>query len=343
MDGLDLVHVTIEEVSGKWSYQINHAACIPFTDDWKKQLLQITQLGAKELLIAHTTFGKWMGECIQQFIHQHELEHKVHFIASHGHTVFHEPQQGMTFQMGDGAGIAAVTQLPVITDLRNMDVALGGQGAPVVPIGEKYFWPEYTYFLNIGGIANLSIQEENQFVAFDVCPANRVLNALVNELGKAYDEKGGEASKGNINEELLFDLNDLDYYKRPFPKSLSNDFGLDVVLQKIQLYDIPVQDKLRTMVAHITEQISQVISMKGQKKLLLTGGGAHHDFLVNELRNQLAMKQVEVVLPENMLIDYKEALVMALMGTLRWREEVNVMASVTGAARSSIGGALWMY
>lgn len=343
MDGLDIVHATIEEVSGKWSYHINHSVCIPFNNYWQKQLLHITSLSAKDLLLSHTAFGRWMGECILQFIHQQELQHKVHFIASHGHTVYHEPRQGMTFQMGDGAAISSVTQLPVITDLRNMDVAHGGQGAPLVPIGEKYFWPEYKYFLNLGGIANLSIRHENDFIAFDVCPANRILNALIYELGKPFDDKGLVASSGKVHDDLLYELNDMNYYQRPYPKSLSNEFGLDVLLKTIRSYNIPVQDQLRTMIEHITEQVSRVIPEGEPNKLLLTGGGAHHDFLVQELRSRLLTKQVDVVVPDTTLIDYKEALIMAFIGTLRWREEVNALASVTGASRDSIGGALWMY
>lgn len=342
MDGLDIVHTTIEEVSGKWSYQINYSECIALPEKWQQTLPEITTFSAKELLLTHTAFGKWMGESILQFIHRNQLDHKVHFIASHGHTVFHEPQQGMTFQMGDGAAIAAITQIPVITDLRNMDVALGGQGAPIVPIGEKLFWPDYKYFLNIGGIANISFREENRFSAFDICPANRVLNALSHELGKAFDDKGVEASTGLVNDDLLYDLNDIAYYKKPFPKSLSNEFGLDIILQSIQAYDIPVRDKLRTMCAHVVAQIASVIPAADNEKMLVTGGGAYNDFLVNELRTTLSPKHIDVVLPDRQLIDFKEALVMALIGTLRWREETNVLASVTGAKHNSIGGALWM-
>lgn len=342
MDGLDIAYCTIEESGGTWSYEILEAACMPFDSFWINRLAQITSLSAKELLLTHTQFGKWMGEQINQFIDQHQLQHKVHFVASHGHTVFHEPQQGMTFQMGDGAALAAVTKLPVITDLRNMDVALGGQGAPIVPIGEKYLWSKYGYCLNIGGICNISIKEQEQYAALDVCAANRVLNALAQEAGKSFDDEGLLASTGKIQDDLLFDLNDQAYFKKPYPKSLSNEFGTDVMLSILQRYTCSTEDKLRTFCEHIAYQIAAVCNPSEPQQMMVTGGGAKNTFLIQCIREKLVSKQLDVVLPEEHLIHFKEALVMAFIGVLRWREEVNVLSSVTGAERNSIGGALWM-
>lgn len=345
MDGLDIVYCTLQEIGGKWSFQINEAECIEFPDEWKQKLQKITSVSAKDLLFAHSVFGHWMGNAIKNFITEKNLEHKVHLIASHGHTVFHEPALGMTFQMGDGAAIAAVTQLPVVSDLRNMDVALGGQGAPIVPIGERLLWNDYKYFLNIGGISNITINNNEQHIAFDVCPANRVLNLLSNELGKSFDENGTEASAGNIHDDLLFELNDLDYYHKPFPKSLSNEYGADVVLGIVQKYNISIQDKLCTFCEHIAMQVSNVCEKNAgdkSEKILVTGGGAFNQFLVERIKNLLSEKNIEVEIPHPDLIKYKEALIMALIGVLRWREEENVLSSVTGAKRNSIGGALWM-
>lgn len=344
MDGLDIVFASIEERGGQWSYEIIQADCIPFPLEWSAQLSRITSLSAKELLLAHTAFGAWMGHTINNFIQQYQLEHKIHLIASHGHTVFHEPALGMTFQMGDGASIAAMTQLPVVSDLRNMDIALGGQGAPIVPIGEKLFWKEYIYFLNIGGIANISIHQEKT-IAFDVCPANRVLNLLANVIGKSFDAQGEEASKGTLNHALLNELNDLDYYTLTPPKSLSNEFGIDTVFTMIQASNLSIQDKLCTMCHHIAIQIAAhipVSSLATNSKMLITGGGALNTFLIDCIRQEVKAKHIEVDIPPIELIQNKEALVMALIGVLRWREEENVLSSVTGASRSSVGGALWM-
>lgn len=342
IDGLDIAYCRMEEVGGKWSFEIEQAACIEFDEQWKQKLTNITNVSAKELLLNHTAFGYWMGKTIHQFIEEHNLAHKVHLIASHGHTVFHEPALGMTFQLGDGASIAAETQLPVVSDLRNLDVALGGQGAPIVPIGDQLFWSDYHYFLNIGGISNLTIKSAEKFAAFDVCPANRILNLIANEMGMAYDKEGIEASKGNINDDLLNELNDLDYYQKPYPKSLSNEFGLDVVYAIIQKYALSNQDKLRTICEHIAYQIGESIVASEPQKMMVTGGGAFNTFLMKLISEKLVTKNVEVVIPDSTLIQYKEALVMALLGTLRWREENNVLSTVTGASRSSVGGALWM-
>lgn len=340
MDGLDLAYVLLEENAGKWTFTLEACACKKFDDDWEKILQNITSLGAKELLLAHTAFGKYCGQKINEFIHEFQLDYKVHFIASHGHTVFHEPQKGMTFQMGDGAAIAAQTGLPVITDLRNMDVALGGQGAPIVPIAEKYLWSDCNYFLNLGGIANISYHDGEKILAFDVCPANRILNELAKEKNKYYDENGMMARNGKVHQELLEALNQLEYYKSKPPKSLANEFGLEKILPLIEQQNISVEDKLASYVEHIAWQIAQVCEAPG--KMMLSGGGALNLFLVERIQFYLNKKEIEIFIPDENTINYKEAIAMALIGALRWREEITVLQSVTGAAKDSIGGALWM-
>ena len=256
----------------------------------------------------------------------------------------------MTAQLGDGAAIAAETQLPVVTDLRALDLALGGQGAPIVPIGEKLLLGDYDFFLNLGGIANLSANTSisSAYIAFDVCPANRVLNMLANELGKEYDAEGEIAASGKINIDLLEKLNALDYYKQPYPKSLANDFGTDTVYPLIKQAGIQTNDALRTYIEHITIQIKNAIANLNNPKLktrnpklLATGGGAFNTFLITRLRDSLKELNIEIIIPDARLVNYKEALIMALIGVLRWRQEYNVLSSVTGAARDSIGGALW--
>jgi anhydro-N-acetylmuramic acid kinase len=254
----------------------------------------------------------------------------------------------MTAQLGDGAAIASETHLPVVTDLRALDVAFGGQGAPIVPIGEKLLLGNYDYFLNIGGIANISINAD-QYIAFDICAANRVLNMLANEARKEYDKDGEMAAQGKLNNELLEKLNRLDYYRQSYPKSLANDFGTDIVYPIIKKAGIAINDGLRTYTVHIVVQIKNaIVSLKILKpqtsnlKLLATGGGAFNTFLIEQLKEQLKELNIEVIVPDKKLVNYKEALIMALIGVLRWREEYNVLPSVTGASRASIGGALWL-
>jgi anhydro-N-acetylmuramic acid kinase len=270
----------------------------------------------------------------------------VQLISSHGHTVFHAPDKGFTAQLGDGAAIAAVTEINVVSDLRALDVALNGQGAPIVPMGEKLLWKGYDYFLNIGGIANLSVNKD-KYIAYDTCPANRVLNMLAQETGCEYDRDGALAAKGNINNELLDRLNALDYYELPAPKSLDNSFGTDIIYPLIKSSGVNSEDALHTYVAHIVFQIRKAIMNVSAenispKKILVTGGGAFNVFLIEQLSGALAQLNIKTIAPEENLVKYKEALIMALLGILRWREENTVLNSVTGATRSSIGGAVWM-
>jgi anhydro-N-acetylmuramic acid kinase len=253
----------------------------------------------------------------------------------------------MTAQLGDGAAIAAETGLPVISDLRSMDVALGGQGAPIVPIGEKLLFHGYDYWLNLGGIANLSAKNEDVYHAFDVCPANRVLDALAAALGKSYDENGALASGGVADSQLLEALNAQPYYAQPFPKSLANDFGTEVILPLIGTYTLSVQGKLRTYVEHIAQQIAAAVkAVSGEntqkKKLLVTGGGVFNHFLIKTVKSQLEPLGITVVVPDEQTAAYKEALVMALIGALRWRQQPNVLSSVTGASRDTVNGALYL-
>jgi len=340
MDGLDMAYCVLSEVAGEWSFEIEAADSISFNEDWKKKLPMLTELSAIELLQTHADFGHYMGQQIKKFIEKSALEHKVHFVASHGHTVFHEPAQGMTFQMGDGAAIAAELELPVISDLRNIDVAFGGQGAPIVPIAEKMLWSGYEYFLNLGGIANISHHAEDKISAYDVCPANRILNALLNTIDKDYDDKGALAASGTCDGVLLEKLNALDYYQQTPPKSLANQYGLEKMLPFIQASDLVLKHQVCTLAEHIAMQIGKACTAEGT--MLISGGGAYNDYLLQRIEHYCGLKKVSIEKADKQTIEYKEAVAMALMGALRWREEENVLAAVTGAKQNSIGGALWM-
>ena len=346
LDGLDIVYAEIEETGSKWNYEIKAAACISYNTELADQLQRAASLSAHDYLLLHSSYGKWTGEQVNTFINENNLEHKVQLIASHGHTVFHSPELGLTSQLGDGATIAAITGINTISDLRAMDVALGGQGAPIVPTGEKLLFRDYVYCLNIGGIANISFNKQDEYSAFDVCPANRVLNLISNKEGKAYDASGAMAKTGNTNTALLTQLNNLEYYKQSYPKSLANGFGTEIIFPLIESFQLSSADALRTYTEHIVQQLVYAVNnfqtgaLNGQ--MLVTGGGAFNTFLIERLMDALKIFNVEVVVPNANIVKYKEALIMALLGVLRWREEDTVMNSVTGAIRSSIGGAVWI-
>ncbi len=346
MDGLDIAYTELTETGGKWSYELIATNCLVYQPEWIKQLTAAAEMPAKDYLLLNTAYGHYIGNKINDFIETNDLQHRVNLVASHGHTIFHFPDKKMTAQLGDGASIAAEIKLPVVSDLRSIDIAFGGQGAPIVPIGEKLLFGDYTYLLNLGGIANISINKDGNFKAFDICVANKILNVLAAKLGLDYDAEGKLAQTGIINELLLQQLNTLVYYKLSAPKALDNSFGTNFVLPIIERANLTPEDALATYTGHIIQQICTAIlnnvTTAENSKLLVTGGGAFNTFLVKSLIAVLLPYQIEVVVPDADLVKFKEALIMALIGVLRWREETNVLASVTGAAQNSIGGALWL-
>lgn len=360
LDGLDIAFVEFHEQAGAWSYEIKATECYAYSAEWVEKLKKATSLNAADYQLLHTAYGHYTGQLVNAFIEEYGLDYQVQLIASHGHTTFHMPAQKMTAQLGDGAAVAAATGINVVSDLRAMDVALGGNGAPIVPIGEKLLLKDYPLFLNLGGIANISCNLTSNYIAYDVCPANRVLNMLAGKAGKSFDESGQMAARGTLQPELLNILNALEYYHLPGPKSLANDFGTDVVFplvtgSRFRIKDTWIQDSLRTYVEHIAIQVKNALSAclsPGHQppvandqlpyKLLVTGGGAHNTFLIDRLTTLLGEINIDVVVPDKKLVDYKEAIIMALIGVLRWREENNVLASVTGSLRNSIGGAVWI-
>lgn len=346
LDGLDIAYVQLDEVRGAWSYQLHQAECLPYSADWVNKLRHAGTMHVGDFLKLHTAYGRYLADSINAFTAKYGLSHKIHFIASHGHTVFHEPHNHTTFQLGDGATIAALTGLPVISDLRSVDVALGGQGAPIVPVGDKLLFGQYEYLLNIGGIANMTVWQNGAPVAFDVCAANQVLNVLAQRMGKPMDAGGEIAAKGMMLYGVLDELNTAAYYHKPAPKSLSNDEACNIIFPRLLEGESRVEDMLHTAVAHIARQVAVAAGnyphTSEPAHMLVTGGGAFNDFLVAQIRKELAAQHIEVVIPDSQVIKFKEGIVMALIGTLRWREEANVMSSVTGASRDSINGALWM-
>ncbi len=354
LDGLDIAFVEFHETAGKWGYTLQNASCYEYSQEWVQKLRSATSLNALDYQLLDRAYGHYLGEQVNRFINEHGIQYKVQLISSHGHTTFHIPEKQMTAQLGSGAAIAAITGINVVSDLRAIDVALGGQGAPIVPIGEQLLLGDYLFFLNLGGIANISFNDPLNYIAFDVCPANRVLNMLAENGGKKFDDRGQMASKGSVEESLLDTLNDLEYYKLPYPKSLSNDFGTDLVYPLIEERNDDLNDAIRTYAEHICDQVVKsvgalqsefrlkTISSPAGQRMLITGGGAKNTFLMERLTSMLARINVTVIIPSDELVDFKEAIIMGLIGVRRWREENNSLSSATGASRDSIGGAVWM-
>jgi anhydro-N-acetylmuramic acid kinase len=346
LDGLDIAYCHLEETGGTWRYQIMNSACVALPEHFKTSFVNINNITVHDYLMLDSAFGKWQAQQINTFITNNKLEHKVDVIASHGHTTLHNPSNGYSAQIGCGAQMAAITGIVVINNLRSADVARGGQGAPIVPIAEQLLFANNNAFLNIGGICNITFKTPNNITAFDVCPANRMLNYLSNLIDMPYDAQGAEATKGVIHEGLLQELNALDFYKKIAPKSLANEFGTGVVLPMFEKYNCSVQDKLRTACEHIATQIAHAVNLNNISnealKILVTGGGAFNTFLIQLITEKCSIHNATIEVPDAETINYKEALAMALIGALRWREEDNVLATVTGASSNSVGGALWL-
>lgn len=347
LDGLDIAYCQLQHSDGRWSYKILKTDVVQYPEVLLKTLKGLATADGKTLWQMHAALGAYFGQCVWHFVDKHQLQGKVDFVASHGHTVFHFPYKHFTTQIADGAAIAANCGLPVVCDFRTADIANGGQGTPIVPIGDKLLFADYKYCLNIGGIANISCKTKDGIVAFDICSANQVLNYYANDLGKEYDEGGAIARAGKVSTDLLEELNAQDYYSAAYPKSLDNSYSRDVLLPIIEAHTLSVEDKLCTFTEHMAMQIAahiDAIAAKGNviistaDKMLVTGGGAFNTYLVERIQ---AHTKVQVVVPDTETVKFKEALVIGLMGALRMRGEVNVLKTVTGAAKDTVGGAIY--
>lgn len=343
LDGLDIAYCEFSKKGKRWSYLIKTASTIDYSLQQKKMFSDLMKTSAEELAFADAQFGSFVGKSVKKFLSSKKL--KADFICSHGHTIFHQPVRAFTYQLGSGASISAECQLPVVSDFRSLDVALGGQGAPLVPIGDQLLFSDYDFCLNLGGISNISFESKKKRIAFDISPVNIVLNALSKQKGLEYDESGKLASAGNVDQELLKALNLLDFYKQKFPKSLGNEWIDDHVFPIVNSSSISIEDKLSTFCEHIADQLQLVIEkvpspVKKKRTLLITGGGAFNTYLINRMRDKLKGK-VEVIIPDKNIVMFKEALIFAFLGVLRIRNENNSLRSVTGASIDSIGGALY--
>jgi anhydro-N-acetylmuramic acid kinase len=337
LDGLDIAFCTFSFSAGKWDFSIDAAETIPYSVQWKSRLASIHNASALDLALTHVDYGHLLGKLSRKFIRKHKVE--PDFISSHGHTIFHQPSMGLTLQIGHGAAIAAETGIPVISDFRAMDVALGGQGAPLVPIGDMLLFSGYDLCLNLGGIANISFTEKGKRLAYDICPVNQVLNRLAAELKMEYDKDGKLACSGKVNESLLKKLNSLPFFIQKPPKSLGREWISDVVFPLLSGFSIPVKDKLSTFCEHIAMQIALSTAKKPEGRMLVTGGGALNKFLVNRIKDHVKHR---IVIPDPVIINFKEALVFAFLGVLRYREETNCLSSVTGASHDNTGGMIFL-
>ncbi|WP_396170978.1 anhydro-N-acetylmuramic acid kinase [Flavobacterium sp.] len=337
LDGIDLAAVEFSVLDHKWSFKILEKETISYTEDWVNQLKEAVAFSEEKLTQLNENYTLLLGGIIKDFINKFHLE-DIDAVCSHGHTILHQPQNGFTLQIGNLPNIAKIVGRKVVCDFRVQDVQLGGQGAPLVPIGDRILFSEYDYCLNLGGFSNVSFEEKNNRIAFDISPVNTVLNFYANKLGLDYDNKGEISRSGNLNSDLLNELNALEYYSKPFPKSLGFEFVKEIVLPLIEKYSIAIEDKMHTFTEHIALQTAKALPSKNGK-LLVTGGGAYNTFLME--RMQFHLPTMKIIIPDAEILEFKEALIFALLGVLKLRNEINVLASVTGSKQDHSTGIIY--
>lgn len=332
LDGIDIICVNFS-YNGNWDFKILNSETVSYSVKWKSTLGQLVTMSMDELNKIDVLYSEYLGHQILDFITKNKLE-AIDFIASHGHTALHQPEKGLTYQIGNQQILADIIGEKVICDFRVQDVKLGGQGAPLVPIGDRLLFSDFEYCLNLGGFANISFEKDKTRIAYDICPVNIVLNHYVSKLNLDYDDKGQIASKGSLNEDLLQDLNTLNFYKLEAPKSLGLEWVEQNVFPLIAKFNLQIEAILRTFVEHIAIQVSENLRLKNSK-LLITGGGAYNDFLISRIKH---FSKVDIVIPTKEIVEFKEALIFGLLGVIKDRNEVNCLKSVTGAKKDHSSG-----
>jgi anhydro-N-acetylmuramic acid kinase len=333
MDGLDLALCEFKTQNKAVSFNLLASQTIAYNSTWKEQLQTVFNASAESYFKLHSTYGAYIGKEVNAFLTKHQQT--ANAIASHGHTVFHQPQLGYTTQIGCGATIAAQTGITCVCDFRSLDVALNGQGAPLVPIGDRDLFRQAESCLNIGGIANISFTKNNKTSAFDICIANMAFNYLTETVGKTFDDGGKMAAAGNCDALLLQNLLNLNTQQQ----SLGREFFENQFLPIINNSSISLNDKLATCVEYTALQISEILNTQQLQSVLITGGGAYNTFLIERLKHYYKGK---IQIPTDDIIQFKEAIIFAYLGYLRINEQTNTLNSVTNAGRNSVGGAVYL-
>ncbi len=355
LDGLDIAlcnfkidNTPQQESLAIQSWDVEIAETVPFSEKWKERLMALHDQNALVFSKTHTYFGHYMGELVNDFVQKHKI--KPDFIASHGHTVFHYPENRLTVQIGDGAALAAITGYPVVSNFRTQDIAIEGEGTPLAPLADRYLFDGFDFYLNLGGIANITCNTGKKYVAFDIGAANQVLNILAEQLDADYDDNGQFAASGKLNPDLLELVNKIPFFQKAYPKSLDNQWVQTNMVPKYMIYPCSWEDKLHTACVQLAQQIGLSAKTIVQKeklekdsyKMFVTGGGAHNGFLIAKIKEYCQQEfNIELVMPSKEIIEFKEAALMALLGVLRIENIPNCMHTVTGASRDTIGGAIY--
>ncbi|TXK74036.1 anhydro-N-acetylmuramic acid kinase [Mesonia sp. HuA40] len=337
LDGIDAVAVRFIEQGNAYQYELLHAKTYGYSPKWQASLANAIQLDSSALEELNQHYTQYLADIVRQFMREYQIPaQEVAAVCSHGHTVFHQPEKAYTLQIGNLPQLAQLLGVCVVCDFRVQDVRLGGQGAPLVPVGDALLFGEYDACINLGGFANISYDQGNRRIAYDICPLNILLNRYADQLGLAYDEEGRLAAKGAFDETLFDALQNIAYYQSLPPKSLGLEWVNAVCQPILSKFDLSATSMLRTLTEHMAHQLAAVVLP--EQRILLTGGGALNRFLIARFR---ALSDAQLILPKDELIHFKEALVFAFLGMLRLSGLNNVYASVTGASRDHSSGVIF--
>ncbi|MCW3807565.1 anhydro-N-acetylmuramic acid kinase [Plebeiibacterium marinum] len=337
LDGLDMALCNFKWENGTWSFKIVKAETKEYPKIWKEKLEHAQENNALAFVELHRMYGRYMGQCVKSFM---EGMGDVDFVASHGHTVFHKPELDTTFQIGCGAYLAAASGYDTVSDFRTLDIAFGGQGAPLVPIGDKMLFPGYDACVNLGGFANISFEKKGELLAYDICPVNFVLNKMMWDNYKLpYDFGGEKGRSGNVDYDVLKRMDALPYYCQDGPKSLAREWVENEFLLLLEDGGSSVEDMMATCYHHFANQIAQVLDKNKLKRVLFTGGGAYNDYLIELVKEK---SETDICIPSKEVVDYKEALIFAFLGVLRYEHKNNCLKSVTGSIKDNIGGCIYL-
>ena len=329
LDGIDICKCHFYK-NKNWTYEIENGTTIKYSKKWITTLSSLYTKDEKSINKINIEYGELIGNEINKFIEDNNCD--IDFIASHGHTIFHQPEKKITLQIGDGQTIANTTNLNTISNFRKLDVELNGQGAPLVPIGDLFLFNEYKYCLNLGGFSNLSIKKHDGIIAYDICPVNIILNYLSKKINLDYDKDGKIGKSGNVNLDLLYKLNKIDFYKKPYPKSLSREWLENEILNLDEFNHLEIKDLLATFYEHIGYQVGEKLK---DNSVYISGGGAKNKFLINRIKKYSKSK---IIIADQLNLDFKEAIIFGFLGVLKNRNEINCLKDVTGADRDSCSG-----
>ncbi|MDO6598260.1 anhydro-N-acetylmuramic acid kinase [Oceanihabitans sp. 2_MG-2023] len=335
LDGIDLACVTFTYET-TWKFKITCCNTVGYSQAWLQILKELVSQSSEALKQIDSKYTAHLAQVINTFIQENNIQN-IDAICSHGHTALHKPEKGLTYQIGNLKELATLTNNKVVCDFRVQDVALGGQGAPLVPIGDQLLFSEYDYCLNLGGFANVSYQENENRIAYDICPVNIVLNKYANRLGFPYDDKGKIAKSGTYLMQLGNDLRNLVFYKQKPPKSLGLEWVETEIFPRLDAFKRKEKDLLRTFTEHASSQIARNFNIRSN--VLVTGGGAYNDYLISRIKFN---KELNIIIPSKEIIEFKEALIFGFLGVLKIREEVNCLSSVTGAKQNHSSGKIYL-